>query len=180
MVKKHNPRKRKHAMNYNNSSIITGRSPLLRNMSPGHAELWFFGWTPVYYRQTYPLSPLPTISYAPLIIQNIQELSSSMKPYHSIVADLRPDHGTIIIRKRDNKKAYKIVQLFSDEQLQNITKKIIEYAPEKYTSKTYKEHTKMAYEKALETYDKHQRGKACNSCRPDSQRRCKKRKRCLN
>lgn len=47
-----------------------------RNVSPGHSELWFFGWTPMHYRRTFPLYPLPVVSTLPFIID-------SLKPYES-------------------------------------------------------------------------------------------------
>lgn len=47
-----------------------------RNVSPGHSELWFFGWTPMHYRRSFPLYPLPVVSMLPFIID-------SLKPYET-------------------------------------------------------------------------------------------------
>ena len=57
----------------NNSAILSGKHKLFRDSSPGHAELWFFGWTPQNYRDQFALMPLPAVAVFPLILDAIHQ-----------------------------------------------------------------------------------------------------------
>jgi pimeloyl-ACP methyl ester carboxylesterase len=41
------------------------------NRSPGHIELWFFGWTPSLYHKAFPFYPLPAAVFIPYIMEAI-------------------------------------------------------------------------------------------------------------
>ena len=64
----------------------------IRNVSPGHTELWFFGWTPLNYRKSFPLYPLPIVSFLPFII-------NSIKPYEKWIIPEKPAVITIDPRR---------------------------------------------------------------------------------
>ncbi|CAN5151033.1 hypothetical protein BH09DEP1_BH09DEP1_2970 [soil metagenome] len=59
-----------------------------RNVSPGHSELWFFGWTPMHYRKTFPLYPLPVVTFLPYIIDAIDSYEPTHHPERSLVVTI--------------------------------------------------------------------------------------------
>ncbi len=65
--------------------------------SPGHTELWFFGWTPSWYRENFPLYPLPVVAFASHFIDCIDRTPGLHK---DVVLELFPDSQQIIIRNR--------------------------------------------------------------------------------
>lgn len=42
------------------------------NFDPGHFELWFMGWTILTFRKTFPLEPLPFLTFLPIILKSIE------------------------------------------------------------------------------------------------------------
>jgi hypothetical protein len=77
----------------------------LHDQSPGHVELWSFGWTPKFYRNHFVLFPYPMVIFIPFMLsvlkQSALEYNSTKYP---ITIDLRPDHEEIIIK--GNKQQY--------------------------------------------------------------------------
>ena len=138
--------------NFTRPSIVSGHSRLLRNVSPGHAELWFFGWTPMHYRKHYPLYPLPTSSYLPMIVHYVKELAEITPPYRSIVADIRMSHGSIILRQNRSHSAHTLIPLVPEGKMQEIVKGVMRYAPERYTDRLYNKHIQAAVKKARYYY----------------------------
>lgn len=67
------------------------------NRSPGHIELWFFGWTQGMYRAEFPLNPLPTACLIPTIINATQ---SAMPHETDVVVELYPMSEKCFVRKR--------------------------------------------------------------------------------
>src|SRR5262249_9749337 len=65
-------------------------SRLIRNVSPGHAELWFFGWTPMHYRSTFPLYPLPIVAFIPYILNTIRPYEYNFCPEKPITLTIDP------------------------------------------------------------------------------------------
>ncbi|KKK67686.1 hypothetical protein LCGC14_2951580, partial [marine sediment metagenome] len=70
-------------------------------MSPGHMELWFFGWTPGHYRDNFILNPLPILVFVPLIVHHLQQVESSLINPHPIVVDVRPEQEVMFIKQND-------------------------------------------------------------------------------
>lgn len=120
--------------------IVYGKKGLLRDMSPGHAELWFFGWTPLYYRDTYPLYPLPTISFAPVILHHAEKIAKSISPEHSIVADIRPQHNVILFRKYQDSQVHSTVPYITEGKLKTLHDVILQCKPQLYSNDIYKAH----------------------------------------
>jgi len=140
--------KQRLATNINNPAILTGNTHLIRDVSPGHSELWFFGWTPVSYRTSYPLYPFPTIAFAPFIIKQIQENKQQLPCPEPIVVDIRPDNGIMMIRQSGSMKPIKTCALFTPHDIKNLRSLIQPFAPVNYTVKQYDDHIRLAYEHA--------------------------------
>jgi hypothetical protein len=141
------PRRFSLSTNLEKPRVVFGRSGLLRDISPGHAELWFFGWTPLNYRSHFPLYPLPVISFAPVITYHASKMSIDMKPEDSIVADIRPQHNVILFRRQNSSKIHSTVPYLSPEKIDSLTNKVMLCKPPRYDETLYKEHVQKAIEK---------------------------------
>lgn len=145
-----NPMQISCASNLNNPRVLTGNNKLLRKMSPGHAELWFFGWTPLNYRSKFPLYPFPTISITPFIVQYLQQSN----PCGSLFTlDIRPEYRTLIIKSKCPTRTVRIMTYLSAQQDQELRQKIEAFAPKNYTSKEYCQRLEMAFKYAYEWQD---------------------------
>jgi hypothetical protein len=142
---------------------------LLRDASPGHAELWFFGWTPSHYRQSYPLSPLPTISLAPFISHHLKDVNPQGR---HIIFDVRPDHGFILVRQRGQKAIDKVVPFVPYYELEHMKSAALQFAPESYTAEEYEQHIHDAIAKAQAYYQQRYE----HAKQQHKTRRCKLRK----
>ena len=142
------PRKFDLSQDFTRPNIVYGKSGLLRDISPGHVELWFFGWTPINYRSTYPLHPLPTISFAPVITHHAKKIAQSLTPEHSIVADIRPQHKVILFRQNNHHQVHSTVPYIHQEKLTRLHDAIYQCKPELYTNDIYKAHIQDAVRNA--------------------------------
>lgn len=144
------PIKFEQSKNYSSRKVVQGKACLLRDISPGHMELWFFGWTPVHYREKFPLNPLPTIAFAPPIMYHAQKMAQAIQPEHSIIADIRPEHNVILFRRRGHSEVYSIVPFLTQKQLKKLHDSIHSCKPELYDQRIYDEHIKDAIKSARE------------------------------
>jgi hypothetical protein len=112
--------------------------------SPGHMELWFFGWTPNHYREDFPLYPLPTIVFAPTIINRVKTASSNDQK--NIVVTLHPESNTMSIGSAN-------MPFLSPTLLNTLKETALEYAPSEYSLAQYREHCKEAYWAARDQKD---------------------------
>lgn len=64
-----------------------------RNQSPGHVELWSFGWVRKYYRKNFVFYPLPFAVFLPYVI-NI----GKNYPCEKITLDIRPDQELTFVK----------------------------------------------------------------------------------
>jgi hypothetical protein len=141
-----------YVLDFDARGIKTGKSPLLRNASPGHAELWFFGWTPQHYRADYPLYPLPTIALLPFITKNLDsQTSGDIIPRHLII-DIRPQHNIILFKDRKKPIIYKTVPFMEKAAFENLKNQLLSFAPSYYTKEDYETHTQYAIDQAITKY----------------------------
>lgn len=169
-----NKRKQQLAKDLTNKTIISGKSHLLRDVSPGHIELWFFGWTPSNYRKSYPLYPLPTVIFAPMIMDVLDEIEATDHLPRSVVVDLRPDHELMLVRQRHAAQVHKVVPFVSCEQLDRLKSSVINFVPDSYTKQEYKQHIGLAHEHArLEYAEEH---KKQNPLAAKNQVKCQKKR----
>lgn len=147
-------KKKKLASNLENPVVLNGNSHLVRDASPGHSELWFFGWTPISYRKEYPLYPLPTIGLAPIIINEIKNIKHKLKD-RSVIADIRPEHNLLLLRGHNSIKPHSTSSLFpGGSTIKQLESLVIPFAPENYTAQIYNSHIRLAYEHARIYYAK--------------------------
>lgn len=147
-----NPKKFKLTLNMDNPAIVSGKSHLLRNSSPGHAELWAFGWSPTHYRQSFALNPLPTVAILPFILKSVQDIEDQLSPKYPVIVDMRPEHGITLIKNVKKNKFYTVVKFIPRHDFKRMQAMALEYAPEGFTVEAYKERIRQSYIKAHEFY----------------------------
>ena len=106
--------------NFGSSAIVSGKSRSLRDASPGHTELWFFGWTPGNYRCHFPLYPLPAASLIPLIVREVENFEEKKWFAKPTLIDIRPEQEIVLIRNQQSKQVLTVSEFFiqrSTEQL---------------------------------------------------------------
>lgn len=112
--------------------------------SPGHMELWFFGWTPGHYRKEYPLYPLPTMVVFPYIIHHLHTFPEIH--LQNIVVTLHPEQHTMAINGQE-------IPFVSPEALTLLKKVALDYKPAENSIAEYREHWKKAYWAARDEKD---------------------------
>lgn len=124
-------------------------SRLVRNVSPGHMELWFFGWTPRHYRSTFPLYPLPIVCFLPYIRDCVNALEPS-NPKSPFVVTIDPRRDSMIIKNNAlTPKSYRL-PFIGAEKLKELQNEAHLYEPDKenYNQDVYRKHIEQAFEKA--------------------------------
>ena len=109
-----------------------GAHHLSRNVSPGHTELWFFGWTAANYRKTFPLYPLPIVSIAPYALSLIKEQIHKYDPRNHLVLHLDTQNEKIVVHDSKTKKIVIYEDLFPRSTMAYLREKIKQYQPPEY------------------------------------------------
>jgi hypothetical protein len=130
--------------NFKKKSIISGKSPLLRNASPSHLELWFFGWTRRGYRQDYPFKPIPMIAMLPVILDAAQRYEKHKSDH--LIIDLRPDQMAMIIKSNG---IHTVTQLLPEQLFESIKTLAYRFAVEPNTKQAYEERVSAAIRQAI-------------------------------
>ena len=122
-----------------------------RIKSPGHIELWFFGWTPGFYRSTFALAPLPGLVLLPYFIHLIKQIEhhphNPNKPY---VIDYRPWLEQTIVRRKQCCTPLLVDGWLTQERLDRYKQEAQAAQPENFDRCTYK---KRAAGTAAVAYD---------------------------
>lgn len=102
-----------------------------RNVSPGHSELWFFGWTPMHYRKTFPLYPLPLVTFLPYLIDAIDPLEINSHPEKEIIITIDTDAHQMNLRNSADRCCKGINRPFLDRNTLNALKEeALSYRPD--------------------------------------------------
>lgn len=103
-----------------------------KTCSPGHTELWFFGWTEKNYRASYPHYPLPAVVFLPYIINTIEKRYNQhcANPEHELVVTLCPYEEYLTIAPSNNKKCRTLFSSISPRVIEELKEVALCYAPE--------------------------------------------------
>ncbi len=154
-TKKYDKRKRhKLALNFDNPAIVSGTSHLLRNVSPGHIEFWFFGWTPRNYRQDFVLAPLPVLLILPYIIHEVQQVEGQLATPYPIIVDVRPEFEVMLIKQYRRNKFSKVIPFISQKDIKRFSEIALQTKPDEYSDDTYNKHISYAFEQAKKDFKK--------------------------
>lgn len=114
--------------------------------SPGHIELWFFGWPENHkslYRPHFPFHPLPFSLFIPELIRQANECST----HHDIIAELRAPSGNLCLWNRNSYKK-NTTSFLSQEKIAHLQRLARRYKPLVYSAEIYKAHVQSAVELA--------------------------------
>lgn len=134
-------------------SIISGNNRLLRNVSPGHIELWFFGWSPQHYRHDFILCPLPVLAVLPYLQKILDRVQHKFTNPYRIIMDIRPEDGLVIIKQHKPCRVLHIEKFLSCGQLQKLADIAHTVIPISYTEPEFNAHIVAAQKRAIEFYD---------------------------
>lgn len=128
-----------------NSAILSGKHKLFRDSSPGHAELWFFGWTPQNYREQFALTPLPAVAVLPIILDAVRNFDDQELFDTPTLVDIRPEHEVMIIKNQKSKRSVVIGEFVPLNKLEKIKEMTMQFRPSgAYTVGEYKQHIQDA------------------------------------
>ncbi len=77
------------------ATVLPQRMRDMHNQSPGHIELWFFGWAPSSYRQNLSMYPMPGAVFIPYLVCAANRSGSKR-----IVVDIRPEQEILCVHSR--------------------------------------------------------------------------------
>lgn len=146
------PQKQAARVNFNNPGIISGKSSLLRDCSPGHLEFWFFGWSPKYYRETFVLHPLPAFIVIPYVLYHIRNIRDEIVTPYPIIVDIRPECETMLLKQRKYGNFTHIFPFLSHEDMDKLSFVANKVAIDSSFEDEYQDHVQSAFEKAKEYY----------------------------
>ena len=86
----------------------SGQKRLLRDASPGHLELWFFGWTAFNYRKNFPLYPFSLVHILPLLLNSIEQEERK----NHLMLTLYPQEEELTLTYQKNKRHKKTVTTY--------------------------------------------------------------------
>ncbi len=148
-----------HMGDFDIESVRVGSNRGLRDASPGHTEIWTFGWTPKFYRSYYPLYPLPTISIFPFIKKYLNENKPHPAPDFDIIADVRAEHGAILFKRTDNSSPCDnacVTSFISPKELKEIGTRILSFKPPSYSPALYLGRIRGAIKQAILEKEAHE------------------------
>jgi hypothetical protein len=149
--------------NPNDVPSVSGKSKRFRDASPGHIELWFYGWTPENYRKNFILDPLPFCIFVPLVLDQIEDTIDRAKtpnPCKPIIFDIRPEYEQVIIKNQKSWKNITLMEFFDHDTMKQLKEMVEPYRPECYDVQAYNAHIAAALEKATKEKIKVYRAKA--------------------
>lgn len=138
--------------NFDNPGIISGKSSLLRDCSPGHLEFWFFGWSPKHYRESFVFNPLPAFISIPYILYYIRQIRDEIITPYPVIVDIRPEFETMLIKQRKYNNFTHIFPFLSHEEVNKLNSIANKVAVDSSFEDEYEDHVQAAFEKAKEYY----------------------------
>jgi len=133
----------------NNPAILSGKHKLFRDSSPGHAELWFFGWTPQNYRDQFALMPLPAVAVLPLILDAVHQFEDHELYTTPILIDIRPEHEIMIVKNQKSQRSVVVGEFIPSDKLEALKQYSLQFRPpDPYTTIEYEKHIEVALDLA--------------------------------
>ncbi len=123
--------------------ILENKTIGLIHKDPGHTELWSFKWGSPWYRDSFPLNPLPLMSLLPTILHAVDQVEHAK----SLIFDFSPkENGILLVDKKSGlRKAMPFLTPIIQEELWEIAKK---YRPLDFTFEAQRERVALALQKA--------------------------------
>lgn len=129
------------------NSLLSLPNRCFEHRDPGHMEIGAFSWGNYWYRDIFPLFPLPVIALIPSIITTIERLFSTSR---SITFDFIPKYNSAIIRDNISKEK-KLKVLWTPSERIRLWDKLSANIPLDYTIYNQQTHIAEALRKAYDT-----------------------------
>jgi hypothetical protein len=144
-----------YSQDYSKWSIIAGRSSLLKNLSPGHLELWLFGWTFDNYRSDYITYPIPAAALSiPYMLHYISTIDKKFfNPAEEFIIDVRPLHEVVLINQKVKKcgtVCRAVVPFFDKTTFNDLKNTVLLYNPLDFTYERYIQQLALVDQKTAE------------------------------
>lgn len=124
------------------------KSSLIRDVSPGHTELWFFGWTQCSYRPSLPFCPLPIATLIPTLLYYIKKAEPCLNPCKTAYLTVNTYYNTVTVK--ENRRGKVVV---SDTWINNRINDYVALANQfkpSYTKEYYQKRRQQAFDQARE------------------------------
>lgn len=132
----------------------SGQRRGMRDVSPGHIELWFFEWTIGNYRASFPLAPLPVLAFIPYMIAELRKIEKECIHHpEPIIFDMRPEFGISVIKQRGNSDLCTVVPFISETDLRQLHAVARGVQADEYTDKNYQHHLQKVFDHACTDYN---------------------------
>ncbi len=129
--------------------VLTHPKVKLIHKDPGHTEMWAFHWGSYWYRDTFPLRPLPGATFIPTILY----AADTHKAYKNLTFTLAPEQNSFSIKSKKD-RFQKSFQFLPDAQKNELWETAREHRPEDCNLKIEKEHVGQALKKAQEELER--------------------------
>ena len=115
----------------------------LVHKDPGHTEMWNFQWGAYWYRDSFPLKPLPVMTIIPTILHTVD----AHHRYKNLTFDYAPTENGILLRSKQArfKKVFAFLTPDTQKALWNVAQK---YRPKDYTIESQQKQVAIALKKA--------------------------------
>ena len=141
-----------HTFDFTDPAVVSGKSHLLRDSSPGHAELWAFGWSEVHYRPTFALAPLPAIALIPFYMYILESIEQYTNPNDPIIIDVRPEHGLALVKNVKKRKFYSVFNFIQPDRFRELQELALTFKPENFSEELVEKHIQQAFTVAKKHY----------------------------
>lgn len=122
--------------------------PKYEMVHPNHTEMFFFGWTPEWYRKYFPLRPLSVGLLIPLFLKTISEQHLNGK-HIRITLYPEEERMAIKIKNGEGKKEKELnVPFFTKPELTHFRKELQQFKPDNVTFREYRNRMKKHWNEA--------------------------------
>lgn len=113
--------------------------------SPGHCEMWFFGWTQRNYRPYFPLYPLPAALFLPKIIDIVEKYRNQEA---DLVVSFAPDSPVAHMWRRHSFGKKQKIDFLETHFLQDLKEKALLKMPKPFSGALYDQRIQWAAQRA--------------------------------
>ena len=113
----------------NRQNILFDKRTKLKHKDPGHTELWNFKWGSYWYRENFPLCPLPVVAFLPLFLDAIKKANIDKVSY-TFDYVISETAAVILTKKKKNRI---VVGILSKEQIQELYDLSETFVPKNYS-----------------------------------------------
>jgi len=116
----------------------------LIHKDPGHTEMWTFKWAAYWYRDNFPLKPLPIMTLIPTIVHTVNQ----GPPLDHLTFDYAPGENSILLHHKKAKPFKQTYPYLTADLQKSLWQLAKQYRPANYSIETQEERIALALQKA--------------------------------